>query len=259
VTVALPLTFVTCVVAVMVAWVEAGTAGAVNCPDDDMTPMLLVQFTVVVTMLLAVAVQRLFCRDWMTAGVQETVMLVTGVTVIVAVALLEVSWTEMAVMVTGVEPVTGWPANRPLTSMVPALAAQETSVLNVPVPVTVAVQVLVWPDWTEVGLQLTETPVIVLVLLLLLPPPQAMMPSSAAMARSRARARKLSPRRRVGAARKPRMIILTRKSRNKPQEHHEKRIVAGEGRGGRIRMLASERHNARNAGARKEILRGNDG
>jgi len=64
----------------------------------------------------------------------------------------------------------------------------------------VAVQVLVWPDSMEVGLQETETPVMVLLLLLLPPPPQAMIPSSADMASSRARARKPSPRRSIGAA-----------------------------------------------------------
>ena len=105
---------------------------------------------------------------------------------------MEASWAEMAVIVTGIEAVTGWPINTPLVSIVPALAPHVTAVLKVPVPLTVAVQVLVWPDWTEVGVQDTETPVIVL-LLLLPPPPHAMMLSSAEMARSRARERKPFP------------------------------------------------------------------
>ena len=62
-TVAEPLTLVTCVVAVMVAWVATGTAGAVNWPDADITPIVLVQLTALVTLPLAVAVHRLFCSD----------------------------------------------------------------------------------------------------------------------------------------------------------------------------------------------------
>ena len=52
----------------------------------------------------------------------------------------------MAVIVTEVEAVTGGAVNTPLTSTEPALVPQLSTVLKVPVPVTVAVQVLVWPD-----------------------------------------------------------------------------------------------------------------
>ena len=133
----------------------------------------------------------------MTVGVHETEMLVTGVTVSVADPAFVLSWTEMAVIVTVVEAVTGCAVKTPLASIVPALVPQLTRVLKVPVPLTVAVHELVWPDWREVGVQETETPVMVEVVLPP-PPPQAMMPSSAETASSKARERKPSPRRPIG-------------------------------------------------------------
>ena len=53
VTVELAVTPVTCVTAVMVAWVAAVTCGAVNRPDSEMVPMLLLQLTRVVLAPLA--------------------------------------------------------------------------------------------------------------------------------------------------------------------------------------------------------------
>ena len=66
-----------------------------------------------------------------------------------------------------------------------------TAVLKLPVPVTVAVQELVWPDCSEVGVHDTVTDV--MVELLEPPPPQAMIPSRDNKARIRARARKPFP------------------------------------------------------------------
>ena len=75
--------------------------------------------------------------------------------------------------------------------MVPALDPQDTAVSKfVPVPVTVAVQELVWPDCNEVGLHATVTAVMDV---LLEPPLQAAIPTSALRARIRTRARKTSP------------------------------------------------------------------
>lgn len=123
VTLALPLTLVTWVVAVTVAVVVAGTVGAVNCPVVETTPMVLVQFTAVVILPLAMAVHWLLCSDWMVVGVQLTVMAVTGFAVSVAVAVLVASWLEMTVMVTCVAVLTGGAVYRPLVSMEPMLAA----------------------------------------------------------------------------------------------------------------------------------------
>jgi hypothetical protein len=125
------------------------------------------------------------------AGVQFTVMAVTGPTVTVAVAVLVVSCDEIAVTVTGVAAVTAWAVKTPLTSMLPALAAQVTVVMKLPVPVTVATHSLVCPDCTAVGAQATVMAVMVGVVEL--PPPQAVMPNSVNEARIRARRRKLVP------------------------------------------------------------------
>ena len=74
----------------------------------------------------------------------------------------------------------------------PALQPQETAVLKlVPVPVTVAVHWLVWPDCSEVGVQ--EIVTAVMVVLLEPPPPQAAIPKSCRDARIRARTRKHFP------------------------------------------------------------------
>src|SRR5262249_17744769 len=65
--------------------------------------------------------------------------------------------------------------NTPELEMVPnPLAVHVTDELKLPVPETVAVQLLVWPAVIAVGLQLAPTVVIVEVPPLLLPPPQAM-------------------------------------------------------------------------------------
>ena len=115
--------------AVIVACVLVVTVGAVNCPDGDITPIVLLQVTVLVETPLAVAEQRLFCSDWITVGVQVTEMLVTGVTVRRAVAVLLVSWFAMAVIVTCVLAVTAWAVNNPVESMVPELVPQVTEVM----------------------------------------------------------------------------------------------------------------------------------
>lgn len=80
--------------------------------------------------------------------------------------------------------------NTPLTSMLPAEAPQVTAVLKLPVPVTVAVQELVWPDCREVGEHDIVTDVMVAALE---PPLQAMIPSTDNEASISARARKPFP------------------------------------------------------------------
>jgi hypothetical protein len=118
-------------------------------------------------------------------------MAVTGMTVMVAVPTLVVSSIEAALTETAVLAVTASAVNNPLASIVPALVPHETAVLKLPVPVTVAVQELVWPDCTEVGVHDTVTAVMVAVLE---PPLQAMIPRSDNKAKIRARVRKPSPR-----------------------------------------------------------------
>ena len=98
----------------------------------------------------------------------------------------------MAVMVTWVLTVTAGPVYRPLVSIEPMLAVQVTVSMKLPVPVTVAVHWLVWPDWTDVGVHVIVTPVIVEVLELPLPL-HAEIPSSMDKERMRARKRKLVP------------------------------------------------------------------
>ena len=184
------VTLVTCVVAVMVAVVDAGTVGAVNNPASETTPIELVQLTAVVMTPLAEAKHWLVCNDWMMVGVQETEMAVTGVTVMVTEAFLELSWLETAVMVFWVVTVTAWAVKRPLVSMVPALVPYVTPVAKLPLPVTAAVHWLVWPDCTEVGVQANVTAEMEE---LEPPPPQAEMPSRHARERRRARKRKPVP------------------------------------------------------------------
>ena len=118
-------------------------------------------------------------------------MAVTGVTVMVAVPTLVESWDEAALIETVVLVFTAGAVNKPLLSMVPALAPQITEVVKLPVPVTVDVQELVWPDCTEVGVHDTVTAVMVAVLEPL--PPHAMIPSRENKARIRARTRKPFP------------------------------------------------------------------
>lgn len=192
VTVDEPVALPTWVTALMVAVVLEVTCGAVNPPAALMTPILLLQLTALVAEPLAKAVHWLLCRDWMAAGVHDTVMVVTGPTVTVALPFFVGSWTEVAVMVTVALPFTDWAVKTPLPSIVPALEPQETAVLRVPLPVTVAVHWLVCPDCNVVGLQVTLTPV--MEELLLEPPPQAGIPKIAANVRISARKRKPAPR-----------------------------------------------------------------
>jgi hypothetical protein len=56
------LTLLAGMVAVMVAGVLAVTCGAVNSPDAEMTPMLLLQFTEATTDPFAAAEHWLVCR-----------------------------------------------------------------------------------------------------------------------------------------------------------------------------------------------------
>lgn len=162
-----------------------------------MAPMEALQLTALVGEPLARALHWLVWRDWMALGVQLTVIEVSGVTVTVALPVMVVVSTDVAVMVTLVLPVTAWAAKTPFWSMRPALEPQETAVLKlVPVPLTVAVHELVWPDCSEVGLQATVTAVTVV---LLEPPPQAAIPKSAMTASIRPKARKTSPRSSVAA------------------------------------------------------------
>lgn len=118
-------------------------------------------------------------------------MAVTGVTVMLADPTLVESWEEEALIVTTVLAFTASAVNTPLTSTVPAEAPQTTAVLKLPVPVTVAVHELVWPDCTEVGAHDIVTAVMVAELEP--PPPQAMIPSRDNKAKIRARVRKPFP------------------------------------------------------------------
>ena len=128
----------------------------------------------------------------MVAGVQDTVIALTGVTVTVVLAFMVGSWTEVAVIVTVVLVVTDCAVKTPLTSTVPALDPQETAVSKVPVPDTVAAQALSWPDSTEEGVHAIDTPVM---LELPDPPPlQAGIPIRVNNVRVRTRTRKPSPR-----------------------------------------------------------------
>jgi hypothetical protein len=68
---------------------------------------------------------------------------VTGVTVMVAFPTFVESWTDDALIETVVLVLTACAVNTPLASMVPSEAPHETTVLKLPVPVTVAVHELV--------------------------------------------------------------------------------------------------------------------
>ena len=98
---------------------------------------------------------------------------------------------EAALTVTVVLAVAAGAVNIPLASMVPALDPQETAVLKLPVPATVAVHVLVWPDCTEVGVHDTVTEVMVELLEPL--PLQATIPTRASKANIKAKVRKPIP------------------------------------------------------------------
>ena len=67
------------------------------------------------------------------------VMVPVGVTVTVNAPDTAVFWVETAVMVTDVVVGTTGAVNKPAVVIVPALAAQDTPELKLPVPVTVAV------------------------------------------------------------------------------------------------------------------------
>jgi len=113
---------------------------------------------------------------------------------------------EVALTVTAVLTVTACAVNTPLTSTLPLEDPQLTAVLKLPVPVTVAMQELVWPDCTEVGLHDTVTAVTVE--LLEPPPPQAAIPRSDDKANKRARVRKPFPPDPASAASVQQMNIL---------------------------------------------------
>jgi hypothetical protein len=152
---------------------------------------VLLQFTRIVLDPFAMALHWLLCRGWIAVGEQVTLIAVTGVTVTEVVPVFVLSWTEAALIETVVLAVTAGAVKTPFTSMVPLLDPHVTTVLNVPVPVTVAVHWLVWPDCTEVGVHETVTAVMVE-----LPEPlplQATIPTRANKAKIRARVRKPSP------------------------------------------------------------------
>jgi hypothetical protein len=157
-----------------------------------MVPISLLQFTRIVLDPLADAMHWLLCRGWIAVGEQVTVMAETGVTVTVAVPTFVLSWMEAALIETVVLEVTAGAEKTPLTSTVPVLDPHETPVLKLPVPVTVAVHWLVWPDSMEVGAHDTVTAVMVE---LLEPPPplQAIIPRRANKAKIGARVRKPIP------------------------------------------------------------------
>jgi hypothetical protein len=110
----------------------------------------------------------------------------------------------------------------PLVSMLPALAPQVTVVVKVPVPVTVELHELVWPDCKVVGVHATVTDAMVEELEP--PPPQAAIPRSDDKATIRARVRKPFPPDATSAASVPQMNILTI---NPSHEHCEGGFVSG--------------------------------
>ena len=187
-----PVMPVTWVTAVIVACVLAVTWGATNSPVDEMVPMVLLQLTALVLVPFAEALHWLVCRGCITVGVHVTVIAVTGATVTVVLPLFVASWTEPALMVTVVLVVTTGAVNIPLASMLPEVDPQVTPVLKLPVPVTVAAQLLVWPDSMVVGVHDTVTAVMVEVVELL-PPPQAPIPIKTNEDNIRAKTRKLIP------------------------------------------------------------------
>jgi len=67
-------------------------------------------------------------------------------TITVADAFSAVFWVEVAVIVMDVLPETTGAVKTPVAVMEPAVAIQTTVVLKVPVPVTVAVHWIIWPD-----------------------------------------------------------------------------------------------------------------
>jgi hypothetical protein len=87
-----------------------------------------------------------------------------GLTVTVVEPDLEVSCVEVAVMVTGVLVATVCAVTEPEDEIVPALAGLALHVtveLKLPVPITVAMHWLVWPEVTVDGEQATVTDVMV--------------------------------------------------------------------------------------------------
>ena len=133
-------------------------------------------------------------------------MAVTGVTVTVAEPVFVASWVDVALTVTAVLAVTDSAVKTPFTSTLPAEAPQVTVVTKVPVPVTEAVQELVWPDCSEVGVHDTVTAVMVAVLE---PPLHDTIPRSDNKAKIRARVRKPFPPDPASAASVLQMNILT--------------------------------------------------
>jgi len=110
----------------------------------------------------------------MEAGLQVAVTPVTlpaVATVMVVEPLFVVSCVEVAVIVTCVVKGTFDAVNSPAPGVIapPPLAVQETTELKLPVPETVAVHWLVWPETIAVGLQLAPTVKIVEVVVLLPP------------------------------------------------------------------------------------------
>ena len=127
--------------------------------------------------------------------VAETEVTVPAVaTVILVVPVFVASWVEVAVMVTVVVNGTVDAVKSPVAGvMVPLpLAVHVTAELKLPVPETLAVHWLVWPEVIEVGLQLAPTTVMVDVVLLL-PLPQATIATRQHTAARIPRSRTLAP------------------------------------------------------------------
>jgi hypothetical protein len=153
--------------------------GAVNKPVVEIEPALADHVTAELKFPVPEtdAEHWLVWPYWIVDGAQlivTDVIVPAGLTVIVVEPDLLVSCDDVAVMVTEVVAGTTGAVNTPEVEMEPALAVHDTPVLKLPVPVTVAEQLLVWLGDRFVGEQLTVTEVMVdppPLLPPLLPPP----------------------------------------------------------------------------------------
>ena len=90
---------------------------------------------------ITVAEHWLVCPDCTVEGEHDTVtevIVVVGFTVTVVVPDFDVSWVDVAVMVTRSDASPLGAVNRPEVEIVPALADHVTAELKLPVPITVA-------------------------------------------------------------------------------------------------------------------------
>ncbi len=152
-------------IAVTVTNVVDETTGAVNKPEVEMVPALALHVTALSPVPETVAEHWLFWPDSTVEGEHWTVtgeIGPEGFTVTIVMPDLEVSWVEVTVIVicSGAFPTLG-AVNKPDAEIDPALAAQVTTELKLPVPFTVTEHWLVWPYWMVEGEQVTVTEVIV--------------------------------------------------------------------------------------------------